>query len=69
MTDAPNHPDYMHDRFNKVWGNPRGLLALTIVNHTTIGLRFMVTGGVFFLIGGLLAMLIRTQLALPGQAI
>src|SRR5690606_19521124 len=28
---------------------------------------FMITGLVFFLIGGLLAMLIRTQLALPGQ--
>src|SRR5690606_23216873 len=48
------------------WGNPRGWKALTIVNHTSIGLRFLVTGGVFFLIGGLLAMLIRTQLALPG---
>ncbi len=69
MTDAPADPDVMHDEFNKVWGNPRGLRALTIVNHTAIGLRFMITGGVFFLIGGLLAMLIRTQLALPGQSI
>lgn len=69
MTEATTDPDYMHDKFNKVWGNPRGLLALTIVNHTTIGLRFIITGGVFFLIGGLLAMLMRTQLALPGQTI
>ncbi|WP_312234533.1 cbb3-type cytochrome c oxidase subunit I, partial [Stutzerimonas nitrititolerans] len=59
-------PDQLHDQFNEVWGNPRGWKALTIVNHTSIGLRFLVTGGVFFLIGGLLAMLIRTQLALPG---
>ncbi len=59
-------PDQLHDQFNEVWGNPRGWRALTIVNHTTIGLRFMVTGGFFFLVGGLLAMLIRTQLALPG---
>ncbi|CAM5576656.1 Cytochrome c oxidase subunit I OS=Stutzerimonas stutzeri OX=316 GN=ctaD PE=3 SV=1 [Stutzerimonas stutzeri] len=58
--------DQLHDQFNEVWGNPRGWRALTIVNHTTIGLRFMVTGGFFFLVGGLLAMLIRTQLALPG---
>ena len=28
-----------HDQFNAVWGNPRGWRALTIVNHTTIGLR------------------------------
>ncbi len=59
----------LHDEFLKVWGNPRGWRALTIVNHTTVGIRFMVTGGIFFLIGGLIAMLMRTQLALPEQDI
>lgn len=68
MTEARYVPEDMHDKFNKVWGNPTGWRALTIVNHTTIGLRFMVTGIAFFLFGGLLAMLIRTQLALPGQS-
>jgi cytochrome c oxidase subunit I+III len=63
------HPDDKHDALNRVWSNPRGWRALTIVNHTTLGLRFMVTGAVFFLIGGLLAMLMRTQLALPDQNI
>lgn len=68
LSKAPStDPDQLHDQFNEVWGNPRGWRALTVVNHTSIGLRFMVTGGVFFLIGGLLAMLIRTQLALPGH--
>lgn len=62
-------PAHIHDEFNKVWGNPRGWRALTIVNHTTIGIRFMVTGGVFFLLGGLMAMILRTQLALPEQQI
>lgn len=66
-TEDPQAAQDFHHQFDKVWGNPRGLLALTIVNHTTIGLRFLITGGVFFLIGGLLAMLIRTQLALPGH--
>ncbi len=56
-----------HDEFNRVWGNPRGLRTLTIVNHTTVGRNFMLAGGVFFLLGGLMAMLMRTQLALPGQ--
>ncbi|WP_027910103.1 cytochrome c oxidase subunit I [Pseudomonas sp. URMO17WK12:I4] len=60
--------DALHDQFNEVWGNPRGWRALTIVNHTTLGLRFMVTGLGFFIFGLLLAMLIRTQLALPGKA-
>jgi cytochrome c oxidase subunit I+III len=66
--EAPaTEPNQQHDQFNAVWGNPRGWRALTIVNHTTIGLRFMLTGAVFFLLGGLLAMLIRTQLALPNH--
>lgn len=64
-----NKTNTLHDEFIKVWGNPRGWRALTIVNHTAVGIRFMVTGGVFFLIGGLIAMLMRTQLALPEQHI
>ena len=64
---SSHNDSQQHDQFNAVWGNPRGWRALTIVNHTTIGLRFMLTGAVFFLLGGLLAMLIRTQLALPNH--
>lgn len=63
----PDHLKGLHDDLQEVWGNPRGIRALTIVNHTTVGLRFMVTGMVFFLIGGILAMLIRTQIAMPDQ--
>ncbi|RRV12093.1 cytochrome c oxidase subunit I [Pseudomonas saudiphocaensis] len=70
LSKAPStDSDQLHDQFNEVWGNPRGWRALTVVNHTSIGLRFMSTGGVFFLIGGLMAMLIRTQLALPGYVL
>ncbi|KKO49192.1 cytochrome B561 [Arsukibacterium sp. MJ3] len=52
-----------------VWANLPGWGSLAAVNHGTIGLRFMVTGMLFFLIGGVLAMLLRTQLALPEQDI
>tara|TARA_R110002012_G_scaffold9197_14_gene42261 strand:- start:565 stop:3105 length:2541 start_codon:yes stop_codon:yes gene_type:complete len=65
--DNPEHANQLHSDLNEIWGNPRGLKALTIVNHTTLGLRFMLTGMVFFLIGGMLAMLVRTQLAFPDQ--
>ena len=51
-----------------VWHNPTGWRALTVVSHSVIGKRFMLTGLVFFLVGGLLAMLIRAQLAFPDQA-
>src|SRR5690606_41939230 len=70
LSKAPStDSDQLHDQFNEVWGNPRGWRALTVDNHTIIGLLFMITGGVFFLIGGLMAMLIRTQLALPGYVL
>ncbi|MDI9817585.1 MULTISPECIES: cytochrome c oxidase subunit I [unclassified Legionella] len=69
MANENNTNDHarMHTEFYEVWGNPRGWRALTIVNHTTVGIRFMITGGIFFILGGLLAMLMRTQLALPEQ--
>ncbi|WP_290647606.1 cytochrome c oxidase subunit I [Aquisalimonas sp.] len=59
----------LEQRFERVWSNLPGWGTLAAVNHTSLGLRFMVTGVVFFLIGGLLAMLVRTQLALPEQEI
>lgn len=58
-----------HQAFENVWGNLPGFGTLAAVNHTSIGLRFVFTGLMFFLIGGLLAMLVRTQLALPEQDI
>ncbi|QIB51065.1 cytochrome c oxidase subunit I [Pseudomonas sp. OIL-1] len=57
------------EQFDRVWGNLPGWGQLSAVNHTSVGLRFVVTGMVFFLIGGILAMLLRTQLALPEQDI
>ncbi|GAB3540615.1 cytochrome c oxidase subunit I [Noviherbaspirillum agri] len=54
-------------RLQVIWANLPGIGTLQAVNHTTIGLRFIVTGFIFFLIGGVLAMLIRSQLAFPGN--
>ncbi|MDO5630624.1 MAG: cytochrome c oxidase subunit I [Paracoccus sp. (in: a-proteobacteria)] len=49
---------------DRVWRDLPGWRGFfTSVNHTTIGLRFMMTAFVFFAIGGVLAMLIRAQLA------
>lgn len=57
-----------HHRLQEEWNDPKGWKRLAAVNHTTIGKRFIVTSLVFFLIGGLLAMLIRAQLATSGNA-
>jgi len=51
------------------WANLPGWGALAAVNHGTVGLRFMLTGAVFFLIGGVLALMMRSQLALPGGTV
>ena len=64
---APNPPQKalrLHRQLEGVWSDLPGWRgALASVNHTTIGLRFMATSFVFFAIGGVLAMLIRAQLA------
>ena len=59
----------LHRHLMKVWDNWPGWGTLAAVNHTSIGLRFLITGLVCFVIGGVLAMLMRTQLALPEQSI
>ncbi|WP_101927321.1 MULTISPECIES: cytochrome c oxidase subunit I [Luteimonas] len=55
---------------DRVWANGRGLVGqLTAVNHSTIAFRFIATGFAFLLIGGLLSMFIRLQLAWPGAQV
>jgi cytochrome c oxidase subunit I+III len=58
----------LHRELTTIWGTPPGWGRLQAVNHTVIGKRFMLTALVFFAIGGVLAMLIRTQLATPRSA-
>jgi cytochrome c oxidase subunit 1 len=50
------------------WRDPPGLRGLfSAVNHKTIGVRFIVTAFGFFVAGGLLAAVMRLQLARPGN--
>jgi len=59
----------LHRELSAVWGRPRGWRGMLIsVNHSELGLRFMVAAFVFFAIAGCLAMLIRAQLATPRGA-
>ena len=42
-------------RLNRTWGRPSGFLGwFSTVHHTDIGIRYMVTAFVFFLLGGFL---------------
>ena len=55
----------LHRALERVWSTPPGFGRRSAVNHTVVGRRFMLTALVFFAIGGLFAMLLRTQLAQP----
>jgi cytochrome c oxidase subunit I+III len=57
----------LHRDLTAIWATPPGIARAAAVNHTILGRRFMVTAVAFFTIGGLLAMLIRAQLASAGS--
>ncbi|MFN8556438.1 MAG: cytochrome c oxidase subunit I [Dehalococcoidia bacterium] len=54
------------DRLTQIWETPRTWSgALATVDHKAIGVRYIVTAFVFFLLGGLEALALRAQLARP----
>lgn len=58
-----------HRRLRAIWASEPGMRGwLSTVNHNDLGRMFLLTAFVFFGIGGLLAMLIRAQLATPHSA-
>ncbi|MDX1656478.1 MAG: cbb3-type cytochrome c oxidase subunit I, partial [Candidatus Competibacteraceae bacterium] len=59
----------LHRNLEAVWANRPGWGILAAVNHSTIGYRFVVTGFVFLLLGGMLSMFMRLQLAWPGNEV
>jgi cytochrome c oxidase subunit I+III len=50
----------------EVWRRPPGFIGwLTTTNHKDIAIRYIVTAFIFFVLGGLLALAMRIQLAFP----
>jgi cytochrome c oxidase subunit 1 len=50
----------------RTWYVPRGVLGwFAVVDHRTIGKRYIITAFAFFIVGGILAALMRLQLAFP----
>jgi cytochrome c oxidase subunit I+III len=73
MTDAterhlPNtgnrDPQELED-LKRIWAMPKGFRLLTAVNNTVIGLLYIGVAFLFFLMAGVLALVMRTQLAMP----
>jgi cytochrome c oxidase subunit I+III len=53
-------------QLERTWESPGGIFGwFSTVNHKTIGKRFIITAFVFFLLGGIEAVLMRIQLARP----
>jgi cytochrome c oxidase subunit I len=53
-------------RLSDIWGDRPGLIGfLTTVDHKRVGRRYIATAFVFLLLGGVLALLMRLQLARP----
>ena len=59
----------MRARLARTWKTPSAPAGVSAVNQTPIGKRYLVTGFVFFLLGGIMALLMRTQLAVPDNDI
>lgn len=60
----PRPPDELA-QLEKVWRTPRGWRFLTTVNNNNIGLLYIGTALLFFVLAGILGLLIRAQLAVP----
>jgi cytochrome c oxidase subunit 1/cytochrome c oxidase subunit I+III len=56
----------IRQRLEETWSEPAGIRSwFTTVDHKRIGMRYLVTGLVFFVAGGIESLLIRAQLARP----
>ena len=55
------------ERLRKVWETPKGWRYWSAVNNTEVGVWYTATAFLFFLFGGVLALLMRIQLAVPNN--
>ena len=55
------------EALKRVWEPPRGIARLTVVNNSYIGIFYVATALLFFILAGILALLMRVQLAVPGN--
>jgi cytochrome c oxidase subunit I+III len=55
------------ERLRRVWASPGGWRRLSDVNNSVVGVWYIATACAFFLFGGVLALLMRVQLAVPNN--
>ncbi|MBC8089651.1 MAG: cytochrome c oxidase subunit I [Phycisphaerae bacterium] len=53
-------------KFEEVWDSPKGILGFfQIIDNVPIAVRYMATSFAFFIVGGILALIMRLQLSKP----
>ncbi len=62
---AEPRPKEELEELKRIWAAPKGLARLTAVNNNYVGLWYVATAFLFFVLAGVLALVMRTQLALP----
>ena len=62
-------PEGEFEELQRVWRAPRGWAILTAVNNNYVGVWYVAAAFLFFLLAGILALVMRVQLALPLQGI
>jgi cytochrome c oxidase subunit I+III len=62
-------PEGELEELERLWAAPKGWARLTIVNNNYVGLWYVGAAFLFFLLAGVLALVMRVQLAFPLQGI
>ena len=57
------------EALERVWESPKGWRRLSAVNNTHIGVYYIATAMLFFVLAGILALVMRTQLAVPDNTL
>jgi cytochrome c oxidase subunit I+III len=53
------------EELRRIWNPPRGLRAMTVINNNYVGVMYVCAAFTFFLLAGILALVMRAQLAVP----
>ncbi|MEX0405586.1 cytochrome c oxidase subunit I [Aquibium sp. LZ166] len=65
LPNEGNRPKEEVEELLRIWAMPKGFRLVTAVNNTVIGLLYIGAAFAFFIAAGVLALLMRTQLAVP----
>ena len=62
-------PAHELEQLRRAWRTPSGWRFLTVVNNSYIGIFYVAAAFLFFLLAGILALLMRTQRAVPDNTL